>query len=220
VWSYTVQDVAFNYTDYFEIVDPMPLYDNLPTDQRFVIEQTNWMIGDLYDSTNGGPHLVEEFQTKFNYERLAQLLYIACQRLNYESIPLTNFAVGDQVGTPFPVMWHGILQYAHFIEVLKHIVRTYTEQPQLSGVDVAYTNRRDYFDRWNTVLKSEMENYQHAVRMFKRKQLHLGSGSYIVSGGIFGKSYFFRSSYSASARALRFYPLSFVGNTNAIMGSK
>jgi hypothetical protein len=219
VWSYTVQSVAFSYTDYYEIVDPMPIFFTLTEDQKFVVEQTNWMIGDLFDSTDGGPHLVEEFQTKFNYERLAQLLYIACQRINYESIPLTHFAVGNQIGSPIPPRWHGILQYAHYIQVLKHLARSYVEQPELSGIDVAFSQRRDYAQRWQSILDKELPNYTHSVRMFKRKMLNLGSSSMIVSGGIYGRNTFFRSSYSAQARSMRFYPLSWVGSIGGMTGS-
>lgn len=211
-WSYTVQGSLFTYVDYYQVVDPMPVYESLNPTQQQAVEQTNWMIGDLYDSTEGGPHLMEEFQTKFGYERLAQLLLIANQRLNYISIPLTNFVIGNQIGQQLPDKWIGILQWAHYIEVLKHLVRSYTEQASIEGgPQVAFTNRRDYLQRWQSVLTSEEADFKHAARMFKRKQLNLGSGAYLVSGGIFGTaSGWFRSSYSATARAARFGPVSFV----------
>lgn len=212
-WTYRVSGTQFQYYDFLEVVEPMPTYDGLSDSQKNIVEQTNWMIGDLFDSVNGGPHLIEEFQTKFGYERLAQLLVIACQRLNYEGQPLTNFVVGDQVGNQLPDKWSGVLQWGHYIEVIRHLARSYVEQPQIDGgPGVAYTNRRDYLSRWETILSEEMPDYKHSVRMFKRKQLNLGSGSMLVSGGIFGRaSGFFRSSYSATARASRFYPLSWVG---------
>jgi hypothetical protein len=211
-WSYTVQGSLFTYVDYFVVVDPMPTWESLSQTQQLAVEQTNWMIGDLYDSTEGGPHLMEEFQTKFGYERLAQLLLIANQKLNYESIPLTRFVIGTQVGQQLPDRWIGILQWAHYIEVLKHLVRTYTEQPSIEGgPQVAFPNRRDYMQRWQSILQQEEPDFKHAVRMYKRKQLNLGSGAYLVSGGIFGTaSGFFRSSYSAQARAARFGPVSWV----------
>lgn len=213
-WSYTVQGSLFNYVDYYQVVDPMPIYESLTQTQQQAVEQTNWMIGDLYDSTEGGPHLMEEFQSKFGYERLAQLLLIACQHLNYTSIPLTYFVIGSQQGQQLPDKWIGILQWAHYIEVLKHLVRSYTEQPSIEGgPQVAFTNRRDYLQRWQSILQEEEPDFKHAVRMFKRKQLNLGSGAYLVAGGIFGSAEgFFRSSYSATARAARFGPISWVAS--------
>ena len=213
-WTYTVQGSLFNYVDYYQVVDPMPIYESLTQTQQLAVEQTNWMIGDIYDSTEGGPHLMEEFQSKFGYERLAQLLLIACQHLNYTSIPLTTFVIGNQVGQQLPDKWIGILQWAHYVEVLKHLVRSYAEQVSIEGgPQVAFTNRRDYLQRWQSILQQEEPDFKHAVRMFKRKQLNLGSGAYLVSGGIFGSAEgFFRSSYSATARAARFGPVSWVAS--------
>lgn len=213
-WSYAVQGSLFTYIDYYQVVDPMPIYESLTQTQQLAVQQTLWMIGDLYDSTEGGPHLMEEFQSKFGHERLAQLLLVACQRLNYISIPLTQFVIGTQVGQQLPDKWIGILQWAHYIEVLKHLVRSYTEQPTIEGgPQVAFTNRHDYLGRWQSVLNEEEPDFKHAARMFKRKQLNLGSGAYLVSGGIFGSAEgFFRSSYSAQARAARFGPITWVAS--------
>lgn len=215
LWSYKVQGTQFSYYDFYETVEPMPTYDSLSDSYKSVVEQTNWMIGDLYDSVDGGPHLIDEFQTKFGYERLAQILVIACNRLNYESQPLTKFTVLPQstTGNALPDQWLGILQWGHYIEVLRHLARSYTEQIQIDGgPGVAYANRRDYATRWQTIISEEMPDYKHAVRIFKRKQLNLGSGAMLVSGGIFGRSSgIFRSSYSAQARSARFGPMSWVG---------
>jgi hypothetical protein len=213
LWTYKVSGTSFQYYDFFEVVEPMPIYDGLTQSQQYTVDQTSWMFGDLFDSTDGGPHLIEEFQTKYGYERLAQLLVIACQRLNYESQPLTKFIVGDGVGSQLPDQWLGILQWGHYIEVIRHLARSYVEQIQIDGgPGVAYANRRDYLSRWQLILAEEEPDYKHAVRMFKRKQLNLGSGAMLVSGGIFGKAGgFFRSSYSAQARSMRFGPISWVG---------
>lgn len=213
VWTYKVSGAQFKYIDFYQVVDPMPVYESLSSTQQQIVQQTNWMMGDLYDSTDGGPHLIEEFQTKFGFERLAQLLVIACQRLNYESQPLTKFVVGDQIGNQLPDQWMGILQWGHYIEVIRHLARSYVEQPQIDGgPGVAYANRRDYLNRWQNILSEEEPDYKHAVRIFKRKQLNLGSGAMLVSGGIFGRAGgFFRSSYSAQARSVRFGPISWVG---------
>lgn len=214
IWKYTVQGAQFVYYDFYEIVDPMLTFDGLSDEQKSVVRQTSWQMGDLYDSTDGGPHLIEEFQTKYGYERLAQLLLIACQRLNYESIPLTHFVIGKQVGAQLPDTWIGVLQWSHYIEVLSHLKRSYVEQPLIDGgPGVAMANRRDYLNRWQSIYNDEYPKYQHAVRMFKRKMLNLGSGALIVSGGIFGRgSGLFKSTYAAETRGGRFmYPMSFIG---------
>lgn len=216
VWQYKVNGDQLSFSEYYEIIDPMPEYDGLSDAQKMCVEQTQWMIGDLYDTTDGGPHLLEEFQTHFGYNRLAQLLMVACNRINQTSQPLTNFVVGERTGSQFPETYVSLLQLGLYIEVVKHLVRSYTEQPVIQGgPGVAFLDRRDYADRWRSVLRDESDDWKHAVRLFKRKQLGLGSGSLLVSGGIFGSSgrRFVSGGYAAATRAMRFYPVTFVSKT-------
>lgn len=83
IWTYLVGGVAFQFIDHLQILDPMPLYDTLTDAEKMVVEQVTWMFGDLYDSTEGGPHLIDEFQTHWGYERIAQMQRVAVSRMNY-----------------------------------------------------------------------------------------------------------------------------------------
>lgn len=82
VWTYTINGVAFSFTDHLQILDPMPLYDSLDEGERMVVEMVNWQFADLYDSTDGGPHIKEEFQAHWGPERIAQRMAIAVQKMN------------------------------------------------------------------------------------------------------------------------------------------
>lgn len=217
-WTYTVNGQSFTYTDHYQVTEPMPFYEGLSDSQKFVIEQVTWMMGDLFDSTTGGPHLVEEFQTHFGYERLAQLLQITVSRINTMSQPLTSFIIGSPVGgmsaAQFPENFSNVLVIGLYIETIKHFIRSYVEQPNImGGTGVAFADRRDYMQRWQAVLQDEMEDFKSAVRMFKRKQMNLGQGSFIVSGGIFGAAgggRFTSGQWAAATRGARFMPTSFV----------
>ena len=72
-WVYEVNGQLCQFLDHLQILGSMPLYDSLSDQERSVVEQVSWMFGDLYDSTEGGPHLIEEFQTHWDYERIAQM---------------------------------------------------------------------------------------------------------------------------------------------------
>lgn len=97
VWTYQVDGDHFQFIDHLQVLDPMPVYDSLTEQEKYVVEQVSWMFADLYDSTEGGPHLIEEFQTHWGYERLAQLQGIAVQKMNfignYGNMP-TTWGVG------------------------------------------------------------------------------------------------------------------------------
>jgi hypothetical protein len=78
-------------------LDPMPFYDTMTDSEKLVVDQVTWMFGDLYDSTEGGPHFQDEFQTHWNYERIARMQQIAVQKMNFignYGNPPTTWSVG------------------------------------------------------------------------------------------------------------------------------
>ena len=208
VWAYTVGGQYVTYTDYLQITEQMPVYDALRPEEKAVVEQVSWMFADLFDSTNGGPNLTEQFQSHFNFERIAQLMHIAMNRINTYGVPLTRFGLGEGQ-RQLPEHFMGFLTMGTYIEVLRHLIRSYTEQPNLVAMTVTYTDRRDYAQRWKSVLDDEKEQFENALKLAKREFLGLGGGALLVAGGIYGGNggrNFFRSSYSMQVRSMRFYP--------------
>lgn len=208
-WTYAVNNVQFTFNDYLQILDQMPLYDSLDSDERSVVEAVSWMFGDLFDSTEGGPHLIEPFQTHFNYERIAQMSRLAVSRMNLIGYPVTNYGMGP--GTPSPPPdWQGLVIFATYLEIVRHLRDSYVEIPIFQQMNVTYTDRRDYFNRWNQVFQEEWPDFQRMVKMQKRSLLNLSSGSLLVAGGIFGPNsgLFLKSMYSSQVRSMRFYPAS------------
>lgn len=211
-WVYSVQGNAYTFWDYYQILDPMPVFDSLNDGERGVVRIVINMFADLYDSVEGGPHLKEEFQTHFGTETIARCLELACNRVNITSQPYTNYTVGLGQTNRFPPTNYSVLVFGTYLEVVRHLIRSYTEQPQMAGgPGIAILDRSSYIGRWRDILNDEKDDYARAVRSFKRGLLSLGSGSLLVAGGIFGQSGYWRSgSYAASQRAARFYPMSFV----------
>jgi hypothetical protein len=211
VWTYTVGGVNLTYTEHLQIRDSMPTYDGFSDAEKGAVMMITNLFADAYDSTTGGPHLIEEFQTKFTSERIAQLMNWAVQKFNMSKQPLTNYVLSmpGTAGT-FPPNWWGLLIMGGYLEVLKHLIRSYVEQPDIRNADVAYLDRRDYLSRWQSVLQMEQKDYDDMVVLAKRKLMGLGSTSMLVSGGIFGGSgsggLFVAGQYAAATRAFRFYP--------------
>lgn len=209
-WTYSVNGVEFTFSDHLQILDQMPLYDSLNPFERSVVEAVSWMFGDLFDSTEGGPYLIEPFQTHFDYERIAQMEKLAAQRLNLIGYPITNYGVGPGTQNP-PPDWQGLLIFGTYLEVVKHLRDSYVEIPLFQQMNVTYTDRRDYFNRWTQIWQSEWPDYQRMVKMQKRSLLNLAGGSLLVAGGIFGANsgLFINSMYSSQVRSFRFYPAAF-----------
>lgn len=206
-WGYEVGGSAFVFTDNMQILDQMPHYDRLREDTKLIVEQASWYFADLFDSTAGGPWLAENFQTHFDYERIAFLVSQAVMRFNVLGFPVTNYGV--DVGSPtIPENFSALMVWAAKLEIIRHLIVSYTEQPTFQSVQTTFTDRRDYAQRWQAVLAEEKPDFERAVKTAKRQLLRLGRGSLLVSGGIYGSSAgIFRSGmYSAMTRSMRFYP--------------
>lgn len=207
-WSYSVGGEAFTYADYLQITEQMPLYETLTDAEKGLVEQVNWMLGDLFDSTTGGPHLMDEFQTHFTSERIAQLAQVATTRFNYIGFPVTDYTFGGTSSGQGG--FTGLLVIGTYLEVVRHLVRSYTEIPMWQNMNVTYEDRRDYMSRWKQILDDEWADYETMVKMAKRSLLQLGRGALLLGGGYFGmnggRGLFLFSPYSALARSFRFYP--------------
>lgn len=209
-WTYLVDGKTFQFNDYLQILDQMPFYERLSEQEKAVVEQVSWMFADLYDSTEGGPHLLDEFQTHFGYERIAQLSAIAVTRINTIGFGRpTTFGVGPET-TPPPETFTGLVIIGTYLEVIKHLIRSYTEIPARPNMNVTYVDRRDYAQRWQQIYQMEYPEWKSAVKMAKLSLLNLGRSSLLVSGGMYtsgGRSGpFMLSPWSAQVRAFRFYP--------------
>lgn len=222
VWSYAINGVTQTYTDHFQILEEMPMYNAASEAEKFVVAQVTWRFADLFDSTEGGPNLTENFQTHFTYERITQLMLAAVQKFNFMAFPSTDYGLSFTGSGAMPSQFSGLLVWGTYIETLRHLIRSYVEIPDFVGNSVTYTNRRDYMQRWQSVLRDEEAEYSKAVTQAKRKLLSLGSGSLLVAGGIFGgsaggKSALYRPGMQTSLeRSWRFYPAAFSVNMPGI----
>lgn len=184
-FDYFVDGVAQVYVLDVEIGPSAPAYDALSAEWQNVVDMVWAKFADLYDSPLGGPHLQVYLQTHFGRNRLAQLLGEALQVLNTASSPHQTYPLG---GTDFPFgEWGYLLGDALYIEVIKHLIRSYVEQPELVlGVAVSRTDRRDYMDRWTAVLNIELEDFRSDIKRYRMAHLGLGNISVLVAGGAYG----------------------------------
>jgi hypothetical protein len=210
-WDYTVDGVEFTFVDNMVILDQMPVYDAMAEEAKLIVERASWFFADLFDSTAGGPWLAENFQTHYNYERVSQLMAHAVVKMNTIGFPVTAYGITPDENM-IPDNFTGLAIWGTKLEIIRHLIRSYTEQPNFPNMQTTYTDRRDYTQRWLAVLEEEKPEYERAVKMTKRGLLSLGSGSLLVAGGIYGgtagRSFFVAGMYSAQVRAFRFYPAS------------
>lgn len=207
-WDYEVAGKQFTFTDDMQVLEQMPNYEALNESTKLLVEQASWFFADLFDSTTGGPWLQENFQTHFTYDRMAFLLRQATMKFNVTGWPVTRYGVGRD-DKAIPANYTDLILWGTKLEAIRHLIASYTEQPDFRNMATTYTDRRDYSQRWREVWADEKPEYDKAVKMSKRALLSLGRGSILVAGGIYGggaRGMYVPGLFAAMTRSMRFYP--------------
>lgn len=201
-WEYVLDGVGQVYDTYAEIGRSSPGYDRLAPGMKEIVDQVWVRFADLFDAPQGGPHLATYFESRFGRGRVAQLLRVAVGRLNTIAQPHQTYTIDDETGGAlFPIVaWGPLVEQALYVEVIKHLRRSYVEQPLLTGGDAARLDRRDYLERWGEILDQEEEDLKGRLGAFKISSMGLGRPAVLVSGGVFGRYAPTRYAGSAAAR--------------------
>src|SRR5690606_5188822 len=206
IWSYEKDGQPESYTVHTVVGEANPAYDQLPGAFQEVVDNVWIRFADLFDSPAGGPHLQTYYQTHWSRGRMAQLMGMGLRRLNVISQPYQTHTIDGTGGPVFPNhQWGGLLELVTYIEALKHLRRSYLEQPEamLAG-GVSRLDRRDYFDRWGQLLAEAEEDLKSAQDTFKLSFMFLGTPQVLVSGGVYGRYGPTRIAGSVAARP-RYY---------------
>jgi hypothetical protein len=189
IWQYDVASSQEEWRVWLEVGKAAPEYDRLTDDMKGLIETTWTRFSDLFDFATEGPHLQTYVQSNFGRNRLAQLLRIAVGRLNTVAQPFQTYTIDGDGGASFPLAkWGSLLESALYVECLRHLVRSYVEQPEVqSGSGVSRLDRRDYKDRWEDVLGVEEPTLKQQLEHFKIANMGLGRARVLVSGGVYGR---------------------------------
>lgn len=201
-WAYNINSQPQAYASYLLIGPSNPYYDALPQDMKDFMEQQVWVrFSDLFDSPDGGPNLQTYFQAHWSRGRMAQLMQIALSKINSIAQPWSIYTLDGNGGPYFPTgLWGGLLATYTYVEAVKQLIRSYTEQPAFSGAGVARLDRRDYADRWRASLRDEEAELKSQLDVFKIRHMGLGNPKVLVSGGVYGRYAPTRIAGSVAAR--------------------
>lgn len=187
-WNYSVNGVPDEYYTFVIVGQSNPAYDRLSPEMKTIVDNVWLRFADAFDSPDGGPNLQSYLESHFTRGRIADILRIAVGRLNTAAQPYQTYSIDGQGGAEFPVTaWGSLLEHACYVESIKHLRRSYVEQPMFQGGGVTRLDRRDYLDRWGLILKDEEDLLKHEMDTFKIAQMNLGRGRTLVSGGVYGR---------------------------------
>jgi hypothetical protein len=161
----------------FEVVDPLETTGEATNDVDRVVDRAWMKLEDLFDSQLGGPHVRDRTLQHFDREKLKRLLPDAFYGINNFYQPATSYNEES-----FNFEGHGpLLAQALLVESIMHLIRSYVEQPNPLGGNPSYFDRRDYLQRWQSVLDAERTKLEQWLDLFKRGQMGFDS-SLLVSG--------------------------------------
>jgi hypothetical protein len=185
-YVYTLGGIPQTYSVDIEVAtSTSPLYESLSDGLKHVVESVWNRFSDLFDSAIGGPHLQMYAQSNFGRERVAELMQIGVERLNSIAQPHQSYSLFGATEFPYS-QWGGLLASATYIEVIKHLMRSYVEQPDAVNITSSRLDRREYLNRWNIILQNEQGDLKSQLDVFKLAAMNLGQASILVAGGIYG----------------------------------
>ncbi len=162
----------------FEVIDPFnpPLADTTE-----VIAHAVWAkLEDCFDAEDEGPWLRDVTLNYFNERKMKDFIAAGLWQINELQVPtkLTVDYFFTEPGLPtadLPLLAQGVL-----LEVIRHLMRAYVEQPTVMGANVVYEDRRDYLQRWQLIYQMEKEQYDKNLAFFKRRFMGLGTSKLLL----------------------------------------
>lgn len=188
-FHYEINGDSEVYRIYAIVGEANPSYDRLPPQMKEMVDAVWYKFADLFDSPAGGPHLQTYYQTHWSRGRMAQLMKTALGRINTMQQPFGSYTIDGTGGQRFPIeQWGPLLETFTYVEAVKHLIRSYVEQPDLrTGTNITYQDRRDYMQRWREVLDMEEDILASQLDAFKIARLSLSTPSVLVGGGAYGR---------------------------------
>jgi hypothetical protein len=174
-----VRSVMTNFT----VVDPFN--PPAPDETDLIVEQVQLRLEDIFDSIGGGPWLTDETMAQFDYQKIADFIPEALLDINVE-MPPTNFTIdyftmgmnNEGVITPnanMPLLVKGVL-----VLMIRHLARSYIEQPTLQNSQVLWEDRTQYAQKWQQQYQIEYQDYIQKLRLWKRTMYQFGSSALLV----------------------------------------
>lgn len=168
-----------------DVIDPFLVSPNLSA--SYLVAAQIWnKIEDCFDADEEGPWLRDMTLNTFNREKMESFIDMALFDINSLNPP-TTLGLGDFVHTDGTTMVVSstpdlpLIVQGGFIVCLRHLMTSYVEQPQPTGAQIAWQDRRDYLTRWQAVYTIEFSVYDRMAKLYKRRFLGLGTTKGLVS---------------------------------------
>jgi len=189
-----------SYRDEF-VVQDLLLVPSVTQDDK-IADQVWLRLEDCFDSREGGPHLRDVTRAYFDKSKLHHFIREGLVYINNYP-PITQADVSwftTDVPTTDPAILaidptatetdpdQIVLVQATLLATIKHLMRSYVEQPNVVGANIQWMDRRDYLQRWQTIYQIEWDYFKILVALWKRQFFNYGRSALLVNNkaGRFG----------------------------------
>lgn len=159
----------------FDAVDPFETTGVSPVDPW--VDLTWRKLEDCFDSEIGGPWLRDMTLARFDKSKIKVLLPDALLDINFQQ-PITDFTEDS-----FPLDSGGgaLLSQSLLVVTIRHLMRSYAEQPDTNNSPVAFLDRRRYQETWGKMLEVEEAQYRRVLALWKRQYFGFGKSKLLVA---------------------------------------
>lgn len=175
-----------SYRGQFIVVDP---FQQTASDDYQAVAEAVWArLEDCFDSQEGGPWLRDMSLRMFDKNKIPQFVNDGMLLINMTGtiteFPLKYFFPREE-GQPISLdytenMDSFIIVQATLLSTIRHLMRSYVEQPDLVGANAVRETRRDYLQRWQLIYEIEKEAFEKALGLWKRQFLTFGHTKMLV----------------------------------------
>jgi hypothetical protein len=160
----------------FEITDPFDATGARPADPY--VDQAWMKIEDCFDSELGGPWLRDMTLNVFDKYKLRELIPEVLLAIN-QQMPYTSF---NEDGFPYLENDGGAL-FAEglLVAAVRHLMRSYVEQPDIANSPVAFENRQRYQQAWQAVYEIELKQFEMWLTRWKLRAYDITNAALLVS---------------------------------------
>lgn len=132
-------------------------------------------LEDCFDSEDGGPWLRDQTLNRFDKSKIAAFIPDVMFDIN-QYPPQTTYT-----SESYP--WHDdgntIAAQGLLVHTIRHLMRSYVEQPDVVNSSVGFHDRKRYLDAWTALYNFELTRYQEMIRYTKMQGF--GAMSMLVS---------------------------------------
>lgn len=137
-----------------------------------------WLkIEDCFDSEFGGPWLRDMTMRVFDKNKIREFGPTVLLQIN-QQMPFTDYTIDGfpwGSGDATALFGQGLL-----VETIRHLMRSYAEQPDVTGSPVAFMDRKRYEQSWQSVYTIEEQLFERWLNRWKLRSYDITHASLLL----------------------------------------